>query len=176
MKTKAYNRHDFFLSRKNIFEICENAIRSTNDTSIFIPHICGMNDNPSKISRLIYDRYPIVKQNIDVSVNHKIGQNQYVSVLHNKNKQSNIFVANMFCRNQKNKNRHVNYYALATCMINLQNHCKNYKLANSDQKIEIHSPKIGTGIDGGDWNTIANLIDDIWANYFTVFIYEPNNV
>jgi len=39
------------------------------------------------------------------------------------------------------------------------------------ENVEIHCPKFGSGLSGGDWNFISDLIDDIWGKY-TVFIYN----
>ena len=42
----------------------------------------------------------------------------------------------------------------------------------SSDKIEIHCPKFGSGLAGGNWHFIENLIEDIWTAYFvTVYNY-----
>jgi hypothetical protein len=38
---------------------------------------------------------------------------------------------------------------------------------------EIHCPKFGSGIAGGNWNFISDLIQDIWGSY-DVFVYTYN--
>jgi hypothetical protein len=44
-------------------------------------------------------------------------------------------------------------------------------LKNNDSKIEIHAPKFGSGLAGGDWNFIKELVCDIWSNC-PIFIYN----
>jgi hypothetical protein len=39
-----------------------------------------------------------------------------------------------------------------------------------DIKYEIHAPKFGSGLAGGNWNFIENLIEDIWID-IPVYIY-----
>jgi hypothetical protein len=54
-------------------------------------------------------------------------------------------------------------------MIDVNTFCKN--LANStESRVEIHAPKFGSGLAGGNWLFISDLIDDIWGNINT-FIY-----
>ena len=43
---------------------------------------------------------------------------------------------------------------------------------NNQEKIEIHCPKFGSGLAGGNWEFIKDLIEDIWGRYF-VTIYNP---
>jgi hypothetical protein len=38
-------------------------------------------------------------------------------------------------------------------------------------KVQIHAPKFGSGLAGGNWAFIQELIKDIWNNY-SVFIYH----
>jgi len=45
---------------------------------------------------------------------------------------------------------------------------------DKDQSVQIHAPKFGCGLAGGNWNFVSELIRDIWSN-IPVFIYEKNN-
>jgi hypothetical protein len=37
--------------------------------------------------------------------------------------------------------------------------------------VQIHAPKFGCGLAGGNWNFIQDLITDIWKN-IQVFVYQ----
>ena len=44
---------------------------------------------------------------------------------------------------------------------------------NKSENIEIHCPKFGSGLAGGNWNFISDLIDDVWGRYnVTVHILD----
>jgi hypothetical protein len=64
--------------------------------------------------------------------------------------------------------RPLNYAYLVKSMLQI----KKYMTTNYgvDNPIEIYSPKFGSGLAGGDWNFIENLIEDIW-NQFKVLIF-----
>ena len=50
--------------------------------------------------------------------------------------------------------RPVKYAALVDCM---------RKVAESSQGCEIHAPKFGAGLAGGDWHVIEALIEELWC-------------
>lgn len=54
----------------------------------------------------------------------------------------------------RNNKRYVNYSALAKCFMEVIDTCA----ANYIK--ELHFPKIGAGLGGGDWNIIEQLIND----------------
>jgi hypothetical protein len=43
---------------------------------------------------------------------------------------------------------------------------------NKTEKVEIHCPKFGSGLAGGNWAFIEDLIEDIWGKY-SVTVYNP---
>jgi hypothetical protein len=46
---------------------------------------------------------------------------------------------------------------------------------DKESKIQIHAPKFGCGLAGGNWNFIENLIQDIWNSYnITIYNYGSN--
>lgn len=63
-----------------------------------------------------------------------------------------IFVAHM-CAQTLGGPRPLNYSHLVTCM---------QEVARSFGACEIHAPMFGSGLAGGDWNFIEDLIEDIW--------------
>lgn len=171
MKTQNYNNL-FFISRKNIFTSIREIVQDNTDTAIIVPNVCSTNIKAiSKFSALAYKNYPIVYDNFALDAVKKIGSVQFITAYQqNKNKSAIVF-ANMVCQTAKPiNNRTINYGALALCMMNASSYCKNL---SKDYKVQIHSPKFGTGFAGGDWTTISNLINDIWCADFITYIYEP---
>ena len=68
----------------------------------------------------------------------------------------------------KKNYRPLNYLALVKCMNQINMFIsKNF---NNDTRVEIHAPRFGCGLAGGNWNFISDLIDDIWTNK-SVVIY-----
>jgi hypothetical protein len=170
------NDNKFFMSKKDIFYVVEQTLNNTNDITVIIPNAIGLNNSGnSKFSNILYKKFPSIKDNIELSNKQQLGSSQYIVVESNQQK-NQIICANMFCKHPKNKyNRIIDYGALASCMLQVRTKAK--VISNdTDKKIQIHSPKFGTGFAGGDWKTISNLINDIWARDFTCFIYEPTNV
>ena len=55
----------------------------------------------------------------------------------------------------------------------VKNYIKQYIKQNFDQdhNVQIHAPKFGSGLAGGNWNFISCLIEDIWDG-IPVFIYD----
>ena len=45
---------------------------------------------------------------------------------------------------------------------------RNYISNLGADKIEIHCPKFGSGLAGGDWKFIEYLINDIWSRHIVV--------
>jgi len=175
MKLKHNTDNRFFVSKKDIFFVVDQAI-SANDTVVIIPNAIGLNGTGnSKFSNILYSKFPAIKGNIELSNKQQLGSSQYIVAASNQQK-NQIICANMFCKHTKGKyNRVIDYGALASCMLQVRTRAKTIS-SNTDKKIQIHSPKFGTGFAGGDWRTISNLINDIWARDFTCFIYEPKNV
>ena len=56
------------------------------------------------------------------------------------------------------------YNKLADCM-------EQVALVCQELKLNIHAPKFGSGLAGGNWDFIENLIEDIWG-HLSVTIYE----
>jgi hypothetical protein len=66
----------------------------------------------------------------------------------------------------RNNSRPLNYEALVKCMSNVRDTINSL----DKEKIEIHCPKFGSGLAGGNWVFIEQLIEDMWSNY-TVCVY-----
>lgn len=60
----------------------------------------------------------------------------------------------------------IRYSALRTCLQHLS-------VLATKQKATVHMPRIGTGLAGGSWNIISELIDDVLCRAgINVFVYD----
>ena len=174
MKVSNFNKNinSFHLVNENIFDITSTIISSSqNNISIIIPHVCNnVNAFGAGFADAIANKYPVVKANFHVNGAQKLGYTQFITAETRKN--NKIIVANMIAQNGliNSKNRRpLHYPSLMKCMYDVASFCK--KLSNdTESKVEIHSPKFGSGLAGGNWLFIADLIDDIWSNINT-FVY-----
>ena len=96
-------------------------------------------------------------------IDHVLGCNQYVEV------EPDLWVANMCAqdgyRSQK-KPVAVNYYALAVCLEKLSARALAYRAS-------VHCPRIGCGLGGGDWPTVAEILERVLvANGVPVTVYD----
>lgn len=93
----------------------------------------------------------------------RLGDVQYIRI------SENLTVANL-CAQNKVRSRDnpipLVYSALDTCLSELHSYC--LKL---DKIPEIHMPRIGAGLAGGDWNIIRTMIED-HLNNLQVVIYN----
>ena len=156
----------------DIFKTIYNIISETNrtNTAIIVPHVCN---NVAVFSggfaKDIGEEYPIVKENFLAlgPKEAKLGRVQYIDIYNNNQTKNKIVVANMIAQNNlisKTNTRPLNYNALVHCM----NDVNRYALKLLDGQIEnvsIHCPKFGSGLAGGNWIFIQELIRDIWSNY-----------
>jgi len=175
-KKKTYSSNIIY-SKNDLVESSISRINLTNSpTTVLIPHVCNnINLFGAGFAKYIGDKFPIVKENFHLLGNKSfLGHTQYNGVLNNNLTKTKIIVCNMIAQNgtigPKN-NRPLNYGALVFCMSDIRN--KIISLSKNDIediKYEIHAPKFGSGLAGGNWNFIENLIQDIWAD-IPVYIY-----
>jgi hypothetical protein len=158
---------------KDIFDIClERVSQGFYGSTVIIPHVCNnVGSFGGGFTGSIEKRFPLVSKNFELlGKSPKLGYVQYVSVLKKEPYGHELIFANMIAQNEvigpRNK-RPINYEALVRSMIDVRNYIKN----SSKEKIEIHCPKFGSGLAGGNWNFIENLIEDIWKN-IPVFAYS----
>ena len=59
------------------------------------------------------------------------------------------------------------------CMVDFRKYAETLQ-ESSEQKVGIHCPKFGSGLAGGNWNFITNLIEDIWTSQKD-FVYNYSN-
>ena len=153
--------------KSDIFNFCESKVRSNeNGSTVIIPHVCNnIGLFGAGFAGAVRSRYPIVAQNFEMLGNHtKLGYVQYISDYKKELYNHEMIFANMIAQNGivSSKNRRpLNYEALVKCMTNVRNFIQN----SDKENVEIHCPKFGSGLAGGDWKFIEQLIEDIWPNY-----------
>lgn len=94
--------------------------------------------------------------------NYILGLNQVVPVT------DDIIVVNMIAQDgyrSENNPVPINYSALRNCLTNLDILAKIYNAS-------IHMPKIGSGLGGGDWNTIEKIIEENITGRVIVYGFE----
>jgi hypothetical protein len=159
--------------KSNIFEAAQNIIYSKNlGNTIVIPHVCNnVGLFGAGFAAAIRKLYPIVATNFELlGRKTRLGYVQYVSVMKDQEYLHELIFANMIAQNgtiSQNNLRPLNYEALVKCMIDVRNYIQ--KL--DKEKIQIHCPKFGSGLAGGNWQFIEYLISDIWKE-LPVCVYK----
>lgn len=166
------------ITTDNIFDVAMERVNATsNGSTVIIPHVCNnVNVFGAGFAAAVAEKFPIVKENFHLlGTKAKLGHIQNINVLHNKLYGNTLIISNMIAQNglfNPKNNRPLNYGALCFCMTEIRNLVKT--LSKSDtNKVEIHAPKFGSGLAGGDWRFISELINDIW-NGIDVYIYTLN--
>lgn len=177
---KTYMKNNIvYIKNQNIFSVAESSIKSSKiGMNIIIPHVCNnINAFGAGFANAVSQFDPTVKANFHMLGNKaKLGYVQFLTIRTNDKNQSKIIVANMISQNKlidRIKNpRPLNYAALTSCMARVRDYIYDLN-KQSDIKSQIFAPKFGSGLAGGNWNFIENLIEDVWYD-IPVFIYEKN--
>jgi hypothetical protein len=166
-----------FIKNQNIFELINTRISSgVNGSTVIVPHVCN-NSNAfgAGFAGEVAHIYPEVKANFHMlGQQAKLGHSQFITVKTDPKYRHKIIFANMIAQNKliNNQNkRPLNYAALVYCMNQVRTICKNMQDGTEKSKVEIHAPKFGSGLAGGNWNFISDLINDIWFD-LPVYIYS----
>lgn len=152
------------------------AMAQNAGSTIVIPHVCNnVGLFGAGFAAAIAKNFPIVSTNFELlGKKTKLGYVQYVSVFKDSVYGHEIIFANMIAQNSiisRTNFRPLNYEALVKCMVDV----RNFIHQSNKEKIEIHCPKFGSGLAGGNWSFINELIKDIWYNInVTVYGYPKN--
>lgn len=159
-------------------DIIDYSINRTSECNVVIPHVCNnINLFGSGFAGYLSARLPHVKENFHLLGNKsKLGYVQFVDVFFDKNTTNKVVIANMISQNgvlgEKNT-RPLNYFALCHCMGLVKSYIKNLSSTDASVSTEIHAPKFGSGLAGGNWQFITDLIHDIWSD-IKVFVHQKN--
>lgn len=183
--TKNYkNNSSIVYSNRNLFESVTDRVASGNNgATVFVPHVCNNIDLfGAGFAAQVADKFPLVKENYHLLgknfLKNNLGYSQIVKVWENEKFKHKLFFVNMISQNGirgPNNNRPLKYPALIKSMLSLSQYINNQTgLLNKTEKVEVHAPKFGAGLAGGDWNFITDLIEDIWGHLFvTIYNYPP---
>jgi hypothetical protein len=172
----------YSLSSNNIFDIIKQRITADKyGCSIVVPHVCNNIDVfNGGFAAAVASEYPIVKQNYHMLgknfLKNNLGHTQFIEIPFKNKYNHKLYFANMIAQDglpNYSKNRCINYAALVKSMINISLFIKKNNQNTDADKIEIHAPKFGSGIAGGNWNFISDIIEDVWSQY-DIFIYQYN--
>lgn len=171
----------YTINNISIFDATAQSLKSSiQSKTIIIPHVCNnVNVFGAGFAKAVGDMFPEVKYNYHLLgksfLQQNLGYVQFIDIKPlNKINDNKLIIANMIAQNgtTSSKNpRPLNYGALAICMYRVKSYIKEIKYNFADmQNIEIHAPKFGSGLAGGNWNFISDMIKDIWTDT-SVFIY-----
>ena len=167
---KTLNRYSL-IKKTNIFNSIETLLQTDYSTNIVVPFVCSdQTDFTSKFLQASFKNFSSLETNF-LANKSVLGKVDFYKVKTTPFKNSLIF-ASMPCHRMKAFGRKINYGELASCMHQINNAIKRSRKNSDEFNIDIHSPKFGTGISGGDWRIISELVNDIWINV-KVNIYEP---
>lgn len=162
----------------DIFHYIKDHISNqTSGSNIIVPHVCNnIGSFGGGFTGAINNHYPIVKDSYELLGKPFLQKNpgyvQFVKCDTNPKTKYSILFANMIAQNgiigQKNR-RPLNYESLVQSMINIKRYI--HQNFDADNPVQIHCPKFGCGLAGGNWNFIRDLIKDIWPNY-SIIVYE----
>lgn len=178
MKTQTKKNYTISYRSDDILNVSNGIINDNrNGATVIIPHVCNnINLFGAGFASYLSNRYPIIKENFLMLGNKsKLGYVQYITIEKNINYSYELIIANMIAQNgtiSRNNPRPINYEALVYCMINVRNMVKSHE-AKSNNRVELHCPKFGSNLAGGNWAFISNLIEDIWSNII-VNVYNYN--
>lgn len=175
-------RNEFVTIKGNTIESATNIVKSKKITNctIIMPHVCNnVGAFGAGFAKAIANEFPIVKENFHLlgPSESRLGKVQFVTALDNHTSKNKIIVANMIAQNGliNSKNRRpINYGALAYCMGDIRKFYNIILSKSEENTVEIHAPKFGSGLAGGNWNFVSDLINDIWDD-IPVYVYNHHS-
>jgi hypothetical protein len=170
--------NNILILKDDLFSSIDSILASVNSTTIIVPHVCNNIDVfGGGFTGGIVKHYPIVRDNYHMLgpsfLKKNLGYVQFITAKENKASSNKIIFANMIAQNGTisfNNKRPLNYLALCKSMAEVAKYIRSNK-NSSEQDFHIHAPKFGSGLAGGNWSFIYNLIEDIWTD-IPVFIYD----
>ena len=153
----------------NLFELYPKEVMD----DLFIPHICNnVGGWGSGFVVPLAKQWPETRQAYISLPNYKLGETQFVRVTGKPSDYpapgGNIWVCNMIAQNHTispENPKPIKYAALAQCMQRVAEACR------QKTSPEIHAPMFGSGLAGGNWDFIEELIQEIW-NGIPTTIYK----
>jgi len=163
------------VKNQEIFKSAENTVKNNPNINIVIPHVCNnIGLFGAGFAESINNYNSSVKANfLMLGSKTKLGYTQFIDVYTNPKSNNRVIIANMIAQNgviHKIKNpRPLNYLYLVACMIKVRDYINELNKKN-DTITQIYTPRFGSGLAGGNWSFIENIVEDIWTN-IPVYIY-----
>ena len=139
---------------------------------ILINQVNAQGKYASGIAKQIKEKYPIA---YDVYINKYREQGnclflgQSISTMIDDNR----LVSHLVAQENYGYGGH-QYTSYSAIEISLQNLIKRYNLGFFDDSLKpiIHSPLIGCGLGGGDWNIVSEIISRVTPSNFEFFVWQ----
>jgi len=181
MKTQTrYNKQTYLTSTNDIFSVISERVKADNNgCTVIVPHVCNNVDAfGAGFAGQVASNFPTVKADYHMLgktfLKNNLGYTQFLKVYEQPKYRHRLIFANMIAQNgivSPQNPRPINYLALAKCMVGISKFISEQTdFMSKNENVEIHAPKFGSGLAGGNWNFIGNLIEDIWTPY-KVYIY-----
>lgn len=177
------NNSNITVSNRNLFDNVISRLKAEqNGCSVFVPHVCNNIDAfGAGFAAQVAEKFPSVKADYHMLgkkfLQTNMGYAQILKVAEEPKYRHKLFFVNMIAQNGTigpNNPRPLNYFSLAKSMSLVSNYIiNNTGFSSGQEKVEIHCPKFGSGLAGGDWKFISDLIEDIWGKY-QVIVYNYN--
>jgi O-acetyl-ADP-ribose deacetylase (regulator of RNase III) len=151
-----------------------------------IPHVCNNQGVMGKgVAKALYNKWPEVKKQYLWRFKLMEGVIELGEAFP-VNVGNDTFVYNMIAqlgvmsRRDKNNNpigRDGKPPIRYTSLIKAMNTVKNFA-SQINGSVEIHCPKFGCGLAGGNWNVIKSIIEEMWCPLFKVrvFVLDKNEL
>lgn len=182
--TNKKNYKSYSISNSSIFDVIEKRVRGDHSgATVFVPHVCNNIDLfGAGFAAQIADRYPSVKTDYHLLgkgfLQKNMGYAQVIKVFEEAKYKHKLYIVNMIAQNGvigPNNARPLNYFGLVKAMSSVAQYiANNTGFFNKTENVEIHCPKFGSGLAGGNWDFISDLIEDIWGKQ-KVFVYANKN-
>ena len=176
MQTKNIKKTLSTIKNRDIFDSSIDRISAGyNGCTVIIPHVCNnVNAFGAGFAGAVAKRFPDVKTNFHLlGKSAKLGQTQFVVAKTDPTYKHELIFANMISQNgliNATNTRPLNYAALVYSMNEVRQYYKKLNSQRDSSTIEIHCPKFGSGLAGGNWDFIEQLIQDIWYDC-TTYVY-----
>jgi len=150
--------------RKTIHYLKGDATQPIGDGNKIIVHICNdIGKWGAGFVLAVSKRWTEPEAEYRKINDYELGNVQYVSV------EDDIIIANMIAQHgvgyDENNNPPIQYGALRICLADVNDRA--YK-----SNATLHMPRIGTGLAGGDWQVIENIIKNVMS--VDVYVYDLN--
>lgn len=186
IQSKKHFNHKFLSSNADLFETIQNRIVAGNyGATVIVPHVCNNIDLfGAGFAAQVSHHYPSVKQDYHLLgknfLKNNLGYSQILKVYEEPKFKHKLYFVNMIAQNgiKSNSNpRPINYAGLTKSMVSVAHFITlNTGWLKKTENVEIHCPKFGSGLAGGNWSFISDLIDDIWGQFHVVvYNYVINN-